>query len=380
MIEVTELMKVDTNEPSDPQIENSPTLTSAVHAPIPCASKAPSNAPTDKLDDILTMMHKGFENMGNIVDSKLEKALALINSRLRQLEGAPCQPDDYYPNWGQGNVDIDLGAVNYATPEQLELLQIQQESKEYETQYTEYEEEEERCIQEDKRHAEKWRTATDAKKREMIAAEGGDPDIVMRNDGDRAKPIYVPDSQESTFLPRLAPQLAGRQPILGLEWKTVGKKQVNALPTIGGSYASRAGKVATTQPSPPAKATPTAQTPPAFTSERLHARSTTKAAIVQNARDALNTCLSITKPKAELIRAYENILASRPAAQGTPTNWMPTPVLSPSALANGAPRRLTRKPTSNWIIRRLPGTETIDYHKPFNGNAYTMIKAIEACL
>jgi hypothetical protein len=81
-IEVTEPMTIDANEPLDPQVENSPTPMSAIHAPIPCTSKAPSNAPTDKLDNLLTMMHKGFKNMGNIVNSKLEKALAPINSCL----------------------------------------------------------------------------------------------------------------------------------------------------------------------------------------------------------------------------------------------------------------------------------------------------------
>jgi hypothetical protein len=202
-------MTVDANEPHDPQVENSPTPTSAVRAPIPHASEAPSSAPTDKLDDILAMMHKGFENMGNIVDSKLEKALAPINSRLRQLEGAPCQLDDYFPNWGQGDIDIDLGAVNYATPEQLDLLRLQQESKEFETQYAEYEEEDRLRLEEEERHVAKWKTATDAKKQEMIAAEGGDPDVVMANAGREANPIYVSDSQESAFPPRPAPQLGG---------------------------------------------------------------------------------------------------------------------------------------------------------------------------
>ena len=73
-------MTIDANETPDPQVENSPTPTSAICAPIPRASEAPSSAPTDKLNDILSMMHKGFENMGNIIDSKLEKALAPINS------------------------------------------------------------------------------------------------------------------------------------------------------------------------------------------------------------------------------------------------------------------------------------------------------------
>jgi hypothetical protein len=126
VIEVTEPMTLDADEPLDPQIENSPTLMSAVRALILCASEAPSKS--SKLDNIITMMHKGFENMGNLVNSKLEKALAPINSCLRQLEGTPCQLDDYFPNWGQGDVDIDSGLANYATPEQLELLRIQQEA------------------------------------------------------------------------------------------------------------------------------------------------------------------------------------------------------------------------------------------------------------
>jgi hypothetical protein len=159
-----EPMAIDANEPHDPQVENLPTPTSAVWAPIPRASEAPSSAPTNKLDDILSMMHKGFENMGNIVDSKLEKALAPINSHLRQLEGAPCQPDNYFLNWGQGDIDIDSGAINYATPKQLELLRIQQESKEFEAQYAEYKEEDRCHVEEDEKHVQKWKTATDAEK------------------------------------------------------------------------------------------------------------------------------------------------------------------------------------------------------------------------
>ena len=53
-----------------------------MRAPIPRALEALSNAPTDKLNDILSMMLKGFENMGNIINSKPKKALAPINSRL----------------------------------------------------------------------------------------------------------------------------------------------------------------------------------------------------------------------------------------------------------------------------------------------------------
>jgi hypothetical protein len=113
VIEAMEQMALDANEPPDLQNKNSPTLTSAVPAPIPCVSEAPSK--NSKLNDIILMMHKGFENMGNIVDSKLEKALAPINSRLQQLKGALCQPDDFFPNCGQGDINIDTGLANYAT-------------------------------------------------------------------------------------------------------------------------------------------------------------------------------------------------------------------------------------------------------------------------
>jgi hypothetical protein len=54
--------------------------------------------------------------------------------------------------------------ANYATPEQFELLRLQQESKEFEAQYAEYEEEDRRCLEEEERHAAKWRTPMDTEK------------------------------------------------------------------------------------------------------------------------------------------------------------------------------------------------------------------------
>jgi hypothetical protein len=44
------------------------------------------------------------------------------------------------------------------------------------------------------------------------------------------------------------------------------------------------------------------------------------------------------------------------------------------------PRSRPCKITSDWNIRRLPGTETIEFTKPFGGNAYSMVKAIESSL
>ena len=163
-------MNLDANEPPAPQEENSLTLTNEGRAPIPMshASEVPSES--FKLDDILAMMHKGFENMGNIVDSKLEKALAPINTCLCQLKGAPCQPDNIYPNWGQGNVDIDSSLVNYATLEQLDLLRIQHESQEFKKQYAAYKEEEERRLKEEEAYTERWKNVDE---REMQDDRGG---------------------------------------------------------------------------------------------------------------------------------------------------------------------------------------------------------------
>jgi hypothetical protein len=199
-----EPMNLDTNEPSAPQEENSPTPTNDGGIPIPVSHASEVLSKHSKLDDIISMMHKGFENMGNIVNSKLEKALAPINTRLWQLKGTPCQPDDVYPNWGQGNININSGLMNYMTPEQLDLLRIQHKSQEFEKQYAAYKAEEEWHLKEEEVHAERWKNANESEKREMIEAEGGDPDVIMLNHGDFTNPIYVPNSQESVFLPRLA--------------------------------------------------------------------------------------------------------------------------------------------------------------------------------
>jgi hypothetical protein len=188
-----------------------------------------------KLDNILSMMHKGFENMGNLVDSKLEKALAPINSQLHKLENKThlqdngCQPDNIYLAYGIGDVDIDSGAANYATLEQLELLHQQATSKEYVDLYAdndrEFEErlaeekhltEEERLTEEEhlieeERLQKKWKEGDETVQREMIAVEGGDPDVVMSSArGQAYNTIYV-DSQDEGWT-----KVQTHQPIPGI--------------------------------------------------------------------------------------------------------------------------------------------------------------------
>jgi hypothetical protein len=115
-----------------------------------------------------------------------------------------------------------------------------------------------------------------------------------------------------------------------------------------------------------------------FMEAQLNIQSTTKATIIQNIRDVFNTRLSITPSKNDLVKAYLNLVASK----GMPGN-MPTTNQTNSQSPKTTPKNThqrQRTATTNWNIRRLPGTETIEFKKPFNGNAYTMVKAMEACL
>jgi hypothetical protein len=149
---------------------------------------------------------------------------------------------------------------------------------------------------------------------------------------------------------------------------------VNALPTIGGgSYAARAAK-----PKPVQAAAVTKLKASTFTEAQLQARSTTKAAIVQNAQDVFNTQLSITLSKSDLAKAYLNLVASNGMPGNTPTTNQTNS--QPPKTAPKNTRQRQRTVTTDWNIRRLPDTKTIEFKKPFNGNTYTMVKAMEACL
>ena len=88
-----------------------------------------------------------------------------------------------------------------------------------------------------------------------------------------------------------------------------------------------------------------------------------------------NTRLSIIKAKAELVQLYLNLVANRgmPTAPTTTT----TPTTNP---AMTTPRPCQCKVTSDWNICCLSNTETIEFIKPFGGNAYSMVKAIESSL
>ena len=74
-----------------------------------------------------------------------------------------------------------------------------------------------------------------------------------------------------------------------------------------------------------------------FTEAQLQARSTTKAAIVQNAQDLFNARLSITLSKSDLAKAYLNLVASNGMPGNTPTTNQTNSQSPKSALKNTRP-------------------------------------------
>jgi hypothetical protein len=115
-----------------------------------------------------------------------------------------------------------------------------------------------------------------------------------------------------------------------------------------------------------------------FTEAQLNTHSTTKAAIVQNAQDVFNAQLSITLSKSDLVKAYLNLVASKGMPGNTPTTNQTNSQSPKTTLKNTHQCQCTV--TTDWNICHLLGTETIEFKKPFNGNTYTMVKAMEACL
>ena len=363
------------------------------------------NSPTPKVD--IPLAPPNLDSNKPILDmlTMIQKQLEHSETRLAALENPPVQPswdammadprnDDSFLHGTVADIDY-----MHPTPEQLDLLQ-QKEELEYAEYYASLNTQEQQRIDEEEQHAQSWKLIMPDERADATLAAGGleEQAALQRSTptyinpltgpptGTAANPIPVLSTQSSGPAVNTAPSHVpishlvpnhGRNPIPGLVWRP-NPQQQNALPTIGGSsYTSTAARrpqrndPTLTRPSTAPTTTPP---PPALTETQLRARSTTKAAIVQHARDTFNARLSITKTKAELIQLYLNLVANR----GMPTNptmAAPTTNQTPST---SQPR--PRKITSDWNICRLPGTETIEFTKPFGGNAYSMVKAIESSL
>jgi hypothetical protein len=104
----------------------------------------------------------------------------------------------------------------------------------------------------------------------------------------------------------------------------------------------------------------------------------TKAIIIQSARDVFNAQLSINLSKNDMFKAYLNLVANRGMPGNTPSRSTLSIQTSKPSQKNTCPHQ--HQVTTNWNIHYLLGTEMIEFKKPFNGNAYTMVKAMEVCL
>jgi hypothetical protein len=107
-----------------------------------------------------------------------------------------------------------------------------------------------------------------------------------------------------------------------------------------------------------------------YTIEKLSARRTTKTDIINHAHATFGIQLSDKMRKPQLIVAYQQ-LASNPklnAPRSTGTSGRPQP------------RQAPRPDTSEWTIRRRPGTEAVDFRRPFNGDPLALVRHIQTSL
>jgi hypothetical protein len=159
-----------------------------------------------------------------------------------------------------------------------------------------------------------------------------------------------------------------RNPLPNLQRVTA--KQINSIPTVGNTYADKIHKKA--NPTTPRPTTTPPSTVRAYTEAQLRSTRTTKATIINNAKQVFNVTLSTTTTKPILIQNYLNLVGM--------TNPAPSTTTSTSTPPDNNRRPRQKRISSDWNIRRLQGTGLVEFRKPFGGNTYTMIKAIESSL
>jgi hypothetical protein len=384
---------------------NSPAPIEVDHAP--GNEEQEGNSPTPKADTPLRPPEKVetndlMANMLQVMNQCMQTHLAPITARLTTLEDAKAATtwnfnprEETYAQYGIGDVDIDGGYVDHATSEQRELLAQQNETAQY---YMQLNKEESRRLDEEEESQRKWANASAEERAHLVEEAGGNAADV----GAATNPIYIP-SQESTN----NTIHDGRRPIDGLTWQQVlprGNRQTTpsnwsssqsnllkalpadaparpnptkaskALPTIGGdTYANRTGRNTerrnrpTAQTANPATSSPT---PSALSAGILNSRGTTKNDIIQSAKAVFGANLSGRLNKGQLVLAYSNLLAARGAGETTQqTN-------TTAAQRSNRPNYQNRA-TVEWNVRRRLGCGAIDFHKPYNGDAYQLIQAIQ---
>ena len=172
-----------------------------------------------------------------------------------------------------------------------------------------------------------------------------------------SQPITV---SSSTPAPPARPSFAATAataPKAGSVWTVVGKK-VNPRPR---------------QPTAAGTSAPTPKQPMGI--ETLSARRTTKTNIIEHAYATFGIRLSDKMKKPQLIIAYQQLAAN-------PKLTTPQPTTSQNNRPPNRPNQ--RQPqntfTSEWTIRRRPGTETVDFRRPFNGDPLALVRHIQTAL
>jgi hypothetical protein len=112
-----------------------------------------------------------------------------------------------------------------------------------------------------------------------------------------------------------------------------------------------------------------------LSTESLSARRTTKSAIIEHGLATFGICLSNRMTKPQLIVAYQQLAAN-------PKLTSPQPATQTAGQPPNRPRQrpAPRPFTSEWTIRCKPGTEAIDFRRPFDGNPLTLVRHIQTSL
>jgi hypothetical protein len=108
--------------------------------------------------------------------------------------------------------------------------------------------------------------------------------------------------------------------------------------------------------------------PSALSEGNLNSCYTTKLDIVKSTQEVFRANLPISHSKGHLVLAYKNLIA----AKGMPTDKTTTTDARPTMHPNNQ-----NCVTTEWNIHRQQGMGAIEFTKPFNGDAYTLIQAIE---
>jgi hypothetical protein len=377
------MMAVDLANPiADPMAEgNSPTPKADV--PLVPAPAAP------QLTDMMEFMKDCMEEQSKRLGQQLEPIIARIQ-RLEQPDVRAQIPDyteDAYNTWMVPHAeDNQPGYQPHGDLEYEDIPPARIDDDAFMVDYAEHDRQ--LAAQFDARELEEEEYHTRVKMGlaptdDDIRAAGGDDARVKANELARiaCRAEYLRSTQSRTDANQSQTGLRASQPITiestppkpksfaaaattapkaGSVWMVVGKK-INPRPRQQPPTQPAAGN--TTAPKP-------------YTIDKLSAHRTTKTDIINHAHATFGIQLSDKMRKPQLIAAYQQ-LASNPKLTNPPTN---NPPPNQQGGRNTQRQAAPRPFTSEWTIRRSPGTEAIDFRRPFNGDPLALVRHIQSSL